>query len=121
VKAGTVLEAQGDLTAALKAYQDSLAIAERLAGVVAPSNVDWQRDVAVGHYKIAMVLARQGDLVQALDAFRKGRAIITKLQEQSPENAQLANDLAVLDAQIAKLEKADAAAPDAAQAKQTTQ
>jgi hypothetical protein len=39
---------------------------------------------------------------KALDAFRAGRAIIVQLKEQSPDNAMLANDLAVLDAEQPK-------------------
>jgi tetratricopeptide (TPR) repeat protein len=51
---GDVLVAQGDLTAALQAYRDSLAIAERLAKADR-SNTQWQRDLAISHSKSASV------------------------------------------------------------------
>lgn len=37
--------------------------------------------------------------------------IIARLKELSPDNAQLASDLSVLDGEIAKLERAGAAQP----------
>ncbi|MFZ2139980.1 MAG: hypothetical protein WAV78_24145 [Xanthobacteraceae bacterium] len=49
-----MLVAQGDLTAALQAYRDSLAIAERLAKADR-SNTQWQRDLAISHSKSASV------------------------------------------------------------------
>ena len=49
-KVGDVLQAQGDLAAALKAYHDSSAIAERLAKAD-PSNANWQSDFAISYVK----------------------------------------------------------------------
>ncbi|HOX87357.1 MAG TPA: hypothetical protein PKW76_14165, partial [bacterium] len=46
------LSAQGDLGQALKAYQNSLAIREKLAAAD-PSNSSWQRDLVVSYYKLA--------------------------------------------------------------------
>ncbi len=45
-KIGDVQSAKGDLDGALKAYQDSLAIAEKLAAQD-PGNAGWQRDLSV--------------------------------------------------------------------------
>jgi hypothetical protein len=50
-KVGDVLHAQGDLDRAFVAYQNSLAISQRLAAAD-PSNADWQRDVTVSQIKI---------------------------------------------------------------------
>jgi hypothetical protein len=57
---------------------------------------------------------------QALDELRKAREIITRLSEQSPENAQLPKDLAALDAEIEKLERPSAAGASAIQSEGAT-
>ena len=100
-----MLVAQGNLAEALKSYRDSLAIADRLAKAD-PSNATWQRDLAISHGRVAMVLAEQGEAARALNELREGRAIIARLKEQSPDNATLPDDLAWFDAEIAKLEQA---------------
>jgi hypothetical protein len=51
--------AQGKLDEALKAYRDSLAIAERLAAADR-SNTQWQRDLYVSNGKVGDVLVAQG-------------------------------------------------------------
>ena len=56
---GDVLEAQGNLAEALKSYQDSLAISERLAKAD-PSNAGWQRDLSVSYNKVGDVLLDAG-------------------------------------------------------------
>jgi tetratricopeptide (TPR) repeat protein len=90
---GDVQVAQGDLTAALKSYQDSLGIAERLAAsdpgnagwqrslgtaerlaASDPGNAGWQRDVSVSYNKIGDVQVAQGDLTAALMASDPGNA-----------------------------------------------
>jgi hypothetical protein len=68
------------------------------------TNVGWRRDLAVSHGKIGIVLAKQGETAKALEEFVKGREIIARLKEQSPESTSLAGDLAWFDAEIAKLE-----------------
>jgi hypothetical protein len=50
------------------------------------------------------VLAKQGVTAKALEEFVKGREIIARLKEQSPESTSLAGDLTWFDAEIAKLE-----------------
>ena len=117
---GDVLIAQGNLAAALKSYQDGLAIRDRLAKAD-PSNVLWQRDLAVNHSRLAAVFARQGEALDALDALREGRAIIARLKEQSPDDATLPNDLAYFDGEIARLEEADAPELGTAQPEQAAQ
>ena len=105
---GDVLKAQGNLAEALKAYKDGLAIRDHLAEAD-PSNAGWQRNLAVGYGRVAMTLAQQGETAQALSEYRQARDVIARLKEESPDNATLPNDLAWYEAEIAKLEQADAA------------
>jgi hypothetical protein len=56
---GNTKTAQGDLAGALADYGQSLATAERLAAAD-PSNADWQRDLAVSHYRLGKIADRQG-------------------------------------------------------------
>src|SRR5688500_18277033 len=51
---GDVLRTQGDLTGALAAYRESLAVSQRLAGAD-PSNAAWQRDLGVSYSKVGDV------------------------------------------------------------------
>ena len=82
------------------------------------SDTDAQRDLAISQGQVAAVLAEQGDASRALDLLQQARVIIARLVEQSPDNEQLSNDLAVFDANIAKLEQASAPGLEAAQPKQ---
>ncbi len=70
-----------------------------------PGNARWQRDLALSHGRVAMVLARQGERERALGSFRQGREIITKLKTAAPSNATLPKDLDWFDGQIRALEK----------------
>ena len=106
-KVGDVLVAQGNLAEALKSYQDSLAIRDRLAQAD-PGNATWQRDLAISHGRVGHVLVQQGEATLALNEFREGRTTIARLKEQSPNNATLRNDLIWFEAQIAKLEQGSA-------------
>ena len=101
-----MLVAQGNLAEALKSYQDSLAIRDRLAKAE-PSNAGWQRYLAVSHGKVAMVLAQQGEAKSALDQFRLARDIIARLKEHLPDDAGLPDILAMLDGEIKKLDQGD--------------
>ena len=58
-KIGDVQSARGNLDAALKAYQDGLAIAEKLAAQD-PSNTGWQRDLSVSFNNIGDVQSARG-------------------------------------------------------------
>jgi tetratricopeptide (TPR) repeat protein len=101
---GDVAMVQGDLNAACAFYEASLAIIQPL-GEADPGNAAWQRDLAISHGRVAMILARQEVGSEALAAFVQGRDIIVKLREKSPDNAQLPKDLAWFEGQIAKLKK----------------
>ena len=93
--------AQGDLKAALKSYQDDLAITERLA-TSTPGNADWQRDLSVSYAKLADAYRKSNETAKARDALAAGRAVIGKLVEQNPDQAQWKQDLAWFEAQIAE-------------------
>jgi hypothetical protein len=53
--------------------------------------------------EMAFAEARQGARDQALSKFRKARDIIARLKAQSPDNAQLPEDLAWFESQIRAL------------------
>jgi len=89
---GHVLVAQGDAAGALKAYRDSLAIAQRLAAAD-PTNAAWQRDLSVSHEKVGDVLVAQGDAAGALKAYRDSLAIRQRLAAADPTNAAWQRDM----------------------------
>ena len=91
---GDVLVAQGNLAEALKAYQDSLAIADRLAKAD-PSNAGWQRDLSVSYDKVGDVLVAQGNLAEALKSYQDSLAIAERLAKADPGNAGWQRDLSV--------------------------
>jgi tetratricopeptide (TPR) repeat protein len=94
-QAGNVLKRQGKLEEALKAYRDSLAIAERLA-VADRSNAEWQRTLLVLYEGSGDVLLRQDKLEEALKAYRDGIAIAERLAAADRHNAQWQRDLSRL-------------------------
>ena len=93
-KVGDVKTAQGDLAGALKAYQDSLAIRDRLAKSD-PGNAGWQRDLSVSYDKVGDVKTAQGDLAGALKAYQDSLAIADRLAKSDPGNAGWQRDLSV--------------------------
>ena len=99
---GDVQVAQGDLTAALKSYQDSLGIAERLAASD-PGNAGWQRDLSVNFAKLALAHKQSGDKAKARGLFRQGQAIMARLTKLSPDNAVWKNHLGWFDEQLKEL------------------
>ncbi|HYY15729.1 MAG TPA: tetratricopeptide repeat protein, partial [Gammaproteobacteria bacterium] len=66
---GDRLLAQGRLAEAQKAYQDSLAIAQKLTAHD-PSNTGWQRDLSVSFDRLGDVLLAQGKLGEAQKAYQ---------------------------------------------------
>ena len=91
---GDVLVEQGNLTEALQAYRDSLAIAERLAKAD-PGNAGWQHNLSISYGKVADVLVEQGNLTEALQAHRDSLAISERLAKADPGNADWQHDLSV--------------------------
>ena len=101
---GDVAVAQGNLPVARELYAMALGTAEPIAKAD-PGNAGWQRDLALSHGRVAMILLRQGERERALSAFRQGREIILKLKAAAPSNATLPKDLAWFDGQIGGLQK----------------
>ena len=91
---GDVLVTQGELQEALDAYQQSLAIAKRLAELD-KSNADWQRDLSLSYNKVGEVLEAQGKLPEALDAYQQGLDFRRRLAEQDKSNVTWQRDLSV--------------------------
>ena len=76
--------AQGNLPAALAAYQASLAIFERLAKAD-PGNAEWQRELSVTQDRIGDVLIAQGNLPGALAAYEASLAMPNASPRPTPE------------------------------------
>jgi hypothetical protein len=66
---GDVLQAKGRLEDALAAYREYLAIFQRLAATD-PSNVGWQRDLALAHNKLGQAFQDIGDEKNAQSSYR---------------------------------------------------
>jgi tetratricopeptide (TPR) repeat protein len=81
-----VLQAQGNLPAALTAYKASLAIGERLARAD-PGNAGWQYDLSVAQGNIGDVLVAQGNRHAAVAAYLASLAIRESLAKADPGNA----------------------------------
>lgn len=107
---------QGDADKALESFRHSLAIREGLAKSD-PNNADWQRDLAIAHGRVGLVLAQQGKMDDAFAELRKGRALVAQLKENSSTSAALAQDLVWFDKTLAGLEEAVAPAPQESEAK----
>lgn len=71
---------QGDIEGALKAHQESLAIAVRGA-TDNPANPTWQRDLAVIHFRLSYAFREAGDYVQAQEHGRVCVSIYRRLAE----------------------------------------
>ena len=92
VHAGDVRVAQGNLPAALAAYEEGLAIVRDLAARD-PGNAGWARDLAVSLNNVGDVRVAQGAMPAALAAFEEGLAIRRDLAERDPGNAGWARDV----------------------------
>ena len=73
-----MLRDQGDLSGALAAYRQSLAVSERLAAAD-PSNAGWQRDLWVSYWRIADMLERSGEK-EAIDWWRRAYAVLSSMK-----------------------------------------
>lgn len=91
---GNVHKARGDLDAALAAYQETLAIFQRLTAQD-PTHASWQRELAVAHSKVGGIHEARGELDAALTAFQEDLAICRRLTAQDPSNSGWQRDLAV--------------------------
>ncbi|MCX6873601.1 MAG: tetratricopeptide repeat protein, partial [Verrucomicrobia bacterium] len=93
-KISDVPVAQGDLTKACQAYEQVLAVNQRLAASD-PANAAWQRDLSVSLNKLGDLAVAQGDLAGALRYFTQDMAIAERLAASDPANAAWQRDLAV--------------------------
>src|SRR5271165_1226488 len=90
---GDVRVAQGKLQDAQDVYQQSLAIAKRLAEQD-KSNSEWQRLLSLSYNNLGDVRVAQGKLQDALDLYRRSLKIGQTLAEQDKSNAGSQRDLA---------------------------
>ncbi len=91
---GDILVDAGNLAEALRAYEASKAIRERLTERD-PENTDWQRDLSVSHNYVGAVYEAQGRLAEALREYEASKAIRERLTERDPENTDWQRDLSV--------------------------
>jgi tetratricopeptide (TPR) repeat protein len=91
---GNCFQAQGQLDEAKVAFDETLRISRQLAEQD-PSNVVWQRSLAVAYSRTGDVLQAQGQLVEAKEAFDEYLRISRQLAEQDPSNAVWQRGLAV--------------------------
>ena len=98
----------GDLAAALRSYQASHSIFERLAEAD-PANAGWQRDLSVSQDKIGDVQSAQGDLAAALRSYQADLCIADRLAALDPSNQGWQRDLAISHFNVGKTHRALAA------------
>jgi hypothetical protein len=96
------VRAQGDLPAALRSYQTSLEIVERLAKSD-PGNAGWSENLKVSYAKLADIDEKLHAIPEARAALTAGRNVLVKLIADHPDNTQWKNDLAWFDAEITQL------------------
>ena len=106
---------RGELGPARIAYEDGLAIAERLAKAD-PGDAGWQRDLSVSYNKVGDVLKDQGNLPEALQAYRDSLAIAERLAKADPGNAGWQRDLSVAYENVGNVLKDQGNLPEALQA-----
>jgi tetratricopeptide (TPR) repeat protein len=102
---GDVLRAQGKLEAAQQAFEECLAISQRLAQQD-PNNADWQRELAVARSRVGGVLQAQGKLEAAQQAFEDNLAIFQRLAQQDPNNADWQWNLGVASGRVGDMLRA---------------
>jgi tetratricopeptide (TPR) repeat protein len=112
VEFGDTYRTLGDLTQALTAYRDGLAIFERLAKAD-PGNAGRQRDLAISYDKVAGVLKAQGNLVDALQAYRNILTIMERLLNADPANVMWQSDLSACYNEVGDVLRAQGNLPDA--------
>jgi hypothetical protein len=86
---GSVQRARGNLDAALKAYQDGLAIRQKLAAQD-PSNSEWQRDVWVSMWRLAAIDGGGVSWTEVLERMEamKARGVLLPTDEPFLEQAR---------------------------------
>jgi tetratricopeptide (TPR) repeat protein/tRNA A-37 threonylcarbamoyl transferase component Bud32 len=84
---GQVRQARADVAAALTAYEESLALAQRVADSD-PQNATWQLGLGTSHFYVGDLKRRKGDLDGALMHFQAYQDIARKLVERDPSNVE---------------------------------
>ncbi|MGE3489800.1 MAG: protein kinase [Vicinamibacterales bacterium] len=84
---GQVRQARADLPGALIAYEESLALAERVTRGD-PGNAAWQLGLGTSHFYVGDIKRRRGDLDGALVHFRAYQEIARRLVERDPSNVE---------------------------------
>jgi serine/threonine-protein kinase len=90
---GEVRIGQGDLPAALKAFEGSLALAKDLAGRD-PENGDWQVGLGAAHFWVGYIYYLQDDLDAALGPMSDYLAVSQALVARDPQNLDWQLELA---------------------------
>ena len=96
---GDVLVLQGQLSEALQAFRNGLAVRESLIKAQ-PDNADLQRSLAVSYDRIGFVLEQRGDFKEALEAHRRNLSVVQHLAAAEPGDAGRQRDIAVIFARI---------------------
>ena len=99
VNVGKLALDKGDLAGALKAYRESLAIAERLAAQD-PTDARWQHELAAIHSQVGGVLRERGDAAGALREYRASMAIAARLAALHPTNVDWQRDLSAVHQEV---------------------
>jgi tetratricopeptide (TPR) repeat protein len=107
---GDAQKALGDLAEAMKSFQASFAIRDRISKFE-PGDLGWQRDLAVSYGKIAEVYRQAERIPEAVDALKRGREIVTRLTRLPPDDARLKRHLAQLASQLAEFTRGASARP----------
>ena len=99
---GDVLEARGQLDAALAEYRRALEVRRTLAAID-PSNAQAQRDLSLSHERVGEVLRKQGRLQEALVELEASLAIARRLAAAEPANRQWQEELAIAERNLARV------------------
>jgi tetratricopeptide (TPR) repeat protein len=102
----------GDLTRALQADRESLAIRQQLANAE-PGDRERQNSLAVSYQNIGDVLLAQGKLPEALGYYRDGFGIVRKLAAADPRDERWQGELAAFQERIGDVLGAEGNLPDA--------
>ena len=93
-----------DFAGALKSYQDSLTVADRLVKSE-PDNPAWQESLALRYAHLADAYRRSGDARDALLALKQGKVIMDRLMKLSPDNPAWKNMLGWFSQELAIAQK----------------
>jgi eukaryotic-like serine/threonine-protein kinase len=102
---GEVRWAQGDLEAALHAFEEARVLASDLA-VRNPENASFQASVGTAHFWVGFVHWSRGDTAAALDEFRSYLGVAERLVANDPENPEWQMELSDAHSNIGSVLKA---------------